>query len=117
MEGSWINEHMMELIVTVIGAVVAALYRWRIARAIREEEAMRALAAGVEEAWVAFGKSLKQKATDGKLTSEEQEDLRRFAIQRAAEIARSRGVDLLKIFGRRFLPHLLRSIVEGRKRK
>lgn len=102
---------VLGLIALVFGVVkkIEAAQRWKL------QKALEALEAGVRETYVTYVRQIKLAREDGKLTADE----RSFALQQALAYARryaaEQGVDLLKFYGKEYLPVLVERIITGKK--
>ena len=93
-------------------------FAWLIKKAHDSEalkNAIRALEAGVNDAWVHFVRDLKKKAADGKLSDEEKENARTWAKNKAMEIASGAGKKVLSGFGQLGIDALIEKIVRKNK--
>lgn len=77
--------------------------------------AIRALEAGVNDAWVNFVSDLKKKASDGKLTADEKREARTWAKNMALSIAKGSGKKVLVSLGQLGLDALIEKIVRRNK--
>lgn len=82
----------------------------------RSRRAVDALEAGVEQTYRTYVRAIKRQRADGKLTDNEIERARRLARNKAIQIARSRGVNLLRELGEDNLEMWLsRTVRESRR--
>lgn len=79
------------------------------------KEAIQALEAGVNDAWVHFVRDLKKKAADGKLSDDEKVAARDWAKNKAMEIAKGPGKRVLAGFGQLAIDSLIEKIVRKNK--
>lgn len=98
--------------------IVPLGFAW-IVKKVHDKEALkaaiRALEAGVNDAWVHFVSDLKKKAEDGKLTAAEKVDARTWAKNKAMEIATGSGKRVLVSLGQLGLNALIEKIVRRNK--
>lgn len=97
---------------------IPAFFVWLIKKAGDSEalkNALRALEAGVNDAWVHFVKDLKIKAKDGKLTPDEKVAARDWATNKARDIASGPGKKVLLALGRMGVDSLIEKIVARKK--
>lgn len=79
--------------------------------------AIRALEAGVNDAWYTVVKDLKSKATDGKLTKEEKANARMVARVKAKEVATGAGKKVLVALGEAGMNAIIEKIIRRVKSK
>lgn len=106
-------------VLTAIGQGVLAIFLAWVLKKARDnlvmQDAVRALGAGVDDAWVNFVKELKDKASDGKLTPEEKGEARAWALNKAKEVVSGSGRRLLESMGGMAINALISKIVRKRK--
>ena len=93
-------------------------FAWLLKKAHDSEalkDAIRALEAGVNDAWVHFVRDLKKKAADGKLSEDEKIAARDWAKNKALEIAGTSGRKVLAGFGQLGIDALIEKIVRKNK--
>lgn len=112
-----LNEHSMELLVSVITFVVGWIWRRYVSKKQRQTIAMQALEAAVHDTWIESVRLLKRKAEDGKISGAERESLRINTTYNARSIAKAQGVDLLKELGEYNVPVIIHNIINERKRQ
>lgn len=111
-----------ETVLMIGGALFGALWAWfkgrdwfaRL-RQRRLREALRALEAAVEETYREYVRDIKESRADGGLTLEEQAQARQYARDRAVEIAREQGIDLVRALGAAYLDLWISRIVKKLK--
>lgn len=79
--------------------------------------AIRALEAGVNDAWYTVVKDLKSKASDGKLTKEEKANARMVARVKAKEVATGAGKKVLVALGEAGMNAIIEKIIRRVKTK
>lgn len=115
--------HLQDLLtsdatLTLAGALAAAIWTAVQSTAwfaqIKQNRFARALTileAGIEDTYRTYVQALKAARADGKLTAEEKQEARRRARDRALEIARAEGVDLVRELGPAFIELFLSKLV------
>jgi vacuolar-type H+-ATPase subunit E/Vma4 len=81
----------------------------------RFQAAIQALEAGVEETYRTYVQALKESRADGRLTPEECRRARERARERAIEIARAQGLNLLRELGPEYLDLWIARLVKKLK--
>ncbi len=114
-------EILVIVIVPVVAFLIARAFAWWKARLDQKEDknyrdAVEALEVGVLEAWESIGRTYRLARLDGKLDATERMKLREYAIATAKDVAKEKGLDVLKIIGKRTVPLIIRKIVEARKK-
>jgi hypothetical protein len=112
-------EHFaLDWVVALVGTVLALAWTFFKSRDIYKEmrqakyfAAIEALEAGVEKTYQVYVEALKEARTDGKLTREEKAAARRKAIAYAQEFGRTRGIDVIELLGKEYIPVLITKIV------
>jgi hypothetical protein len=102
LEELMVSETVLTLVATIAGLVWSALKatEWHTQLdAQREVRAVEVIEVAVEETYRTYVQALKAAREDGKLTQEERRAARQRAKQRAFQIARQDGVDLLFALG------------------
>lgn len=114
-----IASHLTDLIL----GVLTLLFGWLIKLAANKanmdqatRDAMDALAAGVEAAWLELGKKFKEAAGDGKMSDDEKKQLRELAWKKAKECASSDGAKVLAKWGMNIAFAKIKDIVTKRKK-
>jgi uncharacterized membrane protein YebE (DUF533 family) len=82
----------------------------------RTQRAVQVLEAGVEETYRAYVQAIKASRADGSLTAEEKQHARELALQRALDIARKDGIDLVRELGGDYIQLWLAKAVNQQKR-
>ncbi|MCK5863364.1 MAG: hypothetical protein KAH38_12820, partial [Candidatus Hydrogenedentes bacterium] len=98
------SDTALTLVATLAGgvwAVVKASSWYKRLRRRRHKRALLALEAAVEEVYREYVRTLK--AGSGELSPTEQETARQYARDRAIEMARTRGINLLRELGADYL--------------
>lgn len=111
--------HLMEIIVAGLVAVLAWFTNWIIGKSNMDQsnkDAIMALEAGVESAWIELGRSFKVASKDGKLSPEEKKQLREHAWKKAKEVATSEGAKVLAKWGAEIAFAKIRNIVVKRNK-
>jgi len=95
-------ETALPLILKGIGVLLGLGLTWLVAKVIKkfnlneaEQNAIEALAAGVNDVYLNYVKDLKAKAEDGKLTDEEKKAAKTMAINKAKQLASGSGKKLI----------------------
>jgi len=110
------SDSALTLAATVAGSVwafVKASSWFERLRRNRLEKALLALEAAVEEVYREYVRALKE-AGDG-LTAEEQQNAREYARDRALDIARAQGIDLIRELGADYLDLWISRLVKKLK--
>lgn len=98
----------------IIG-VIAAVFAWLKAREASKkwglETCLQFLETGVRTVYEGYIRSRKAANADGKLTDAERREAVDRAIAEAKDLARTQGVDILKVYGAAYLPVLIDSII------
>jgi len=114
----WWLEHAASSMQSVVALIIGVVFVY-LGKKLRgdkaREDALAALEAGVQNTWVKFGKTLKQTATDGKLSDTEKDNLRAVARECAIELAKGAGKDMLIAWAKPYVDSLISRIVERRK--
>jgi 3-phosphoglycerate kinase len=111
--------HLMEIIVAGLVAVLAWFTNWIIGKSNMDQsnkDAIMALEAGVESAWIELGRNFKVASKDGKLTPEEKKQLREHAWKKAKEVVTSEGAKVLAKWGAEIAFAKIRNIVVKRNK-
>lgn len=98
--------------------IIPVAFAWLLKKAHDKEalqSAIRALEAGVTDAWVNFVRELKAKAQDGKLSAEEKKEAATWARNKAMEIAKGPGKRVLVSLGELGMNALIEKIVKKNK--
>ena len=107
-----------DTLLTLAGALAAAI--WTVVQSTtwyacfkqnRFVRALTILEAGIEETYRTYVQALKAARADGKLTAEEKQEARTRARDRALELARAEGVDLIRELGPAFIELYLSKLV------
>lgn len=106
---------IVELMVIVIGAIIAWIWRQDFMQRFREDKAYAAITAAVQETWKEFVRDLKHSAEDRKLTNSEKVRAQNLAFNKAIQIAREEGVDLAKVYTERTIRGLIDNRVKESK--
>ena len=111
-------------ILSAIGGFIAlrlnafvANQKAKIAKSQEEKTAIDALETGVSETYQELYQQLKEKASDGKLTDADKQQLRNCAKEKAIAVAKEQGLELAKVYGPRVINGLIEKIVSYRKRR
>ena len=114
---------LIETASTAVVGVVAVAAAWAAKRYVDDgtervtarEVLWDAGRAAVAETYETYVKALKERAADGRLTTDEKSEARRIAVERAKQIAKSRGVDLAKTYGEEIVHGIVEQIVNVAK--
>lgn len=79
------------------------------------QDAISALEAGVQDAWVNFVRQLKRDLADEKWSDDEKANARSWAYNKAKELAKGSGKKLLIAWSRPYIDSLITKIVQRRK--
>ena len=112
------SSYVIEYVVMGLLAVMGYLWGWLTGKAGEDKaklDATLALEAGVESAWNTLGAKYKKASADGKLTTAEKEELRTAAYNKALELAKGKGKDLLLLWGKDMAAAIIKKIVDSRK--
>jgi len=108
---------------TLLGTVLGGAWTWFkssewLARRRNEglERALLTLESAVEQTYRCYVRAIKEGRADGKLTSAERVKARTMARERALAIARTEGIDLLRLLGEEHLDLWISKVVRGLKR-
>lgn len=77
--------------------------------------ALNAFEAGVMDSYETYVRAIKISREDGKLTDEERKEARKRAIDVAVALARSEGLDLVKFYGKEYIPVIIEKFVMKNK--
>lgn len=122
-ETNWlliVLSHLVEVFVSILCMVLAVVATWLKKKAgdnQAAQDAIDALKAGAESAWISLGREFAVKAGDGKMTDEEKTKLREHAIAKAKEVATGPAKDLLLKWGTDICSAKLKDIVLAWKAK
>lgn len=108
------------LAVAVVGAALSFFFGskiWTQWKDGRYDKALKAVQAAVWEVHETYAREIKAGREDGKLTKEEREMARSKAIQRAIQIGKTKGVDVIIEIGEEVLPMLVSMISKHFKSK
>lgn len=102
-------------VLAVFGFIFAILKRIGFVKRWKLEVAIDAIEVGVETTYQNYVKNLKIANADGRLTEAEKQRARETAIQVAKEYAMTKGLDLLKYYGKEYLPIIIEKIISRNK--
>jgi len=117
------NDEAFMSVLTMIGSVVASLWGYVQASGIYQAgkkkkiyKVIQALESGVEKTYQDFVQDIKRSREDGKLTANEINKARGFALKSAENFARADGINAAQLVGRGYLEVLLSQVVSKAKK-
>ena len=109
------SEQGQVIILSVVGFIFGFIKRRESVKKWKLEVAIKALEVGVNDTYRAYVRAIKDAKADGKLTDDEKEHARELAIAKAMQIAKEVGLDLVKYYGKEYLPVIIEKIVQRNK--
>ncbi|MFA7693335.1 MAG: hypothetical protein GX117_04070 [Candidatus Hydrogenedentes bacterium] len=100
------SEAVLACVASIVGALWTLLKSHEWMRGMRQRkvnDALEALEAAVDATYREYVRALKEQDPSGRLSAGEQEEARKQARDRAVDIARRRGVDLVETLGNDFI--------------
>lgn len=108
-----------QLALFILGPTGASLWAafkvWVKKQESKYNTAYEMLEVGVEETYVEMVRELKTK--NGKLSKQDILDVRKAAIDKAVELGKIKGLDIIAILGKEYLPVLIARIVASNKKE
>lgn len=102
-------------ILAVFGVIFGILKRLAFVKEWKLGVAINAVEVGVDTTYQNYVKNVKIANVDGKLTESEKQRAREMAFQVAREYASAEGLNLLKYYGKEYLPIIIEKIVARNK--
>lgn len=109
------NEHILAGVIGVLAIIFAAIKRIQVVKQWQLTRAIECLESGVRETYESYVRVLKNSRADGKLTDAERAFAIKKAVGTAKDYARAQGIDLLKFYGKEYLPVIVDKIVSRSK--
>ena len=115
-EAHWIWSALASEIVVVVAGWIVAQFADRI-KETRHAAALTAIRDAVTACYHEYVRGIKAGKADGKLTAEEKDEALNLAYRSAVEFARTRGIDLLKVYAKETVIALIERFVGESKSK
>ena len=112
------NEQYIELLITlaaVILAIIKATDSYKKMKAGHHNKSIDAIEAAVESVYTTYVREIKEARADGRLTDQERKAAREMAQDRATELVRDQGLDIMSTIGADYINLRIERAIQKQK--